>query len=134
MSRILRSQVGDLTFYPRVRVLTFDMRPHRSDQVADPPHSALRRTKTESQLVGCTHSPAVYPRLTPEPRNHVQNERERYTQEDRSGQGKIENRVLAAVDDISRQSSQRQPGLAQEYEHHPQKNDRSADEHQQFAN
>ena len=60
MPGIVRAEIRNLTFHPRIAILTFNMRAHRRHQIAHRPYAAIQRLETESELVGRRHCCEVY--------------------------------------------------------------------------
>src|SRR5579864_1797401 len=59
MSGVLRAEIRDLAFHPRIRILPLDVRAHRRNQVAHRPDAPLRWPKTEPQLIDRAHTASV---------------------------------------------------------------------------
>ena len=55
----------------------------------------------------------------PEPSHYIQHQRQQHTHDNRSRQGKIEGRVFPAIENVARQSPQREIRPAQHHEYEP---------------
>jgi len=82
-----------------------------------------RRLSPHKSLTDST-SPAVH---------NIQHKSEDDAQKDRGGEGEIESRILSAIDDVARQTSQGQVGATRNYEDHTYDNQNYADRNEQLS-
>lgn len=66
------------------------------------------------------------------PANQPENQSEKNTQDDGRGKGKINDRVLAAIDEISRQPSDGQIGFAGNEQYRAHNHNHASDQQQKF--
>jgi len=143
----MRPEIRNLPFHPDVAILPLQIRTHRSHQIPHRPGAPLRRTKTETELIGRSHEG----KFTPVPRtvsreqrtrkvellaqspNHIHQNRKHNAHHNRSRQRKIESRILPTINNVPRKPPNRKISPAEQNEHQSDNHNGRTQKHQHFA-